>query len=87
MSHANDRVAVGLCQLCEDALALDQIALVKLGNAEVAVIACDRHLRRITLAIEIVEAVEANMMSEEISPLLNEIHEARLSAWPRNRSS
>ncbi|HEY1622137.1 MAG TPA: hypothetical protein VGG25_31255 [Streptosporangiaceae bacterium] len=79
-------MTVSDCQDCEDALELDQIALVKLGNAEIGVIACEWHLRRITLAIETVEAVE-NATHAQIPPLVKEVHEARLSAWPRDRSS
>lgn len=48
----------GECQPCEEALELDRIALVRVDNAEIGVIACLGHLRRVALALEQLEALE-----------------------------
>jgi hypothetical protein len=48
----------GDCAPCEEALELDRIAVLVIDEAEIAVIACPRHLGRVVLAIELLEERE-----------------------------
>ena len=78
------------CRACADSLQLDETAIVLVDGhdmpdgAEVAVIACDAHLRRVVLALEVLDAVEA-VEQFEIPPLVDVAFEARLTAKPDRR--
>lgn len=75
------------CQPCQDAIDLDQIALVKFeGDAEIAVIACDEHLRRLVLAIELLEAFE-KVEQITIPPLVEVSFADRVPSQPDRRTT
>lgn len=79
------------CVACQDSIALDETALVLVDGAEVAVIGCDTHLRRVVLALAVLQAQEtvtAEVMGQpgiEIPPLVDVAFEARLAAKPNRR--
>ena len=82
----------GGCQACADSIDLDETALVLVDGAEVAVIACDTHLRRVALAIELLECQEAVLTDVMrapagmwVPPLVDVAFEARLAAAPNRR--
>lgn len=61
------------CADCAEAIELDQIAIVaipgapapfSLTPAEAGVITCERHLRRVALALELLAAMEATLAAE-----------------------
>lgn len=66
---------------CGNAIALDQLALVYFGGAEIAVIACDYHLRRVVLALDVLEALE-QVEQIEIPALVDVAFRARLNVEP-----
>lgn len=74
------------CRPCENAIALDQVATLQLENAEIAVIACDEHLRRVVLALEVLEAVEA-VEQFTIPPLADAAFYDRLIVSPKRPQS
>jgi len=81
---SDDRGALA-CAGCEAAIELDQVATILFENAELAVIACDTHLRRIVLAIEVLEALE-EAGAFEIPALVNVAFHKRLLVEPERRS-
>lgn len=78
------------CIACQDAIALDETALVLVDGGqpvvtgEVAIIACDTHLRRLVLALEVLDALE-RVERFQIPPLVDPAFEARLAAIPNRR--
>jgi hypothetical protein len=75
-----------ICGPCREAIELDEVAILDVdGRAEPAVIACDQHLRRIVLAIEVLDALE-QVEQIEIPPLVEVSFASRLIVAPERRS-
>lgn len=74
------------CERCRDAIELDQVAVVRFENdAEIAVIACDEHLRRLVLAMEVHAAFEtAHRLT--IPPLIDLVFAERVPVQPERRA-
>lgn len=73
------------CKGCTDAVELDQTAIILFEGAEPAIIACDKHLRRLVLAIELLEAFEtAGRMT--VPPLVEVAFASRILIDPARRS-
>lgn len=72
------------CRACQDSISLDETALVLVDGAEVAVIGCDTHLRRVVLALEVLQALET-IEHFQIPPLVDVAFEARLAVAPNRR--
>lgn len=65
MPEARVRVTAD-CPGCKDALALDQVTIVRLGDGEVALLACPEHLNRMLLAIETLEGLERSLTEDGV---------------------
>lgn len=82
--------AVNACEACQDAIDLDQVALMKLderitGDVGIAVIACDEHLRHVALALEVLDRLETIRQIAILPP--DEVAFAdRILARPERRS-
>jgi hypothetical protein len=74
-----------LCAGCEEAIELDQVAIISLDDAQPAIIACDKHLRRLVLALEVLDALE-QAERFTIPPLVDVAYTARLKVNPERRS-
>ena len=72
------------CRACSDSIDLDEVALVLVDGAEVAVIGCDTHLRRVVLALEVLDALET-IEQFTIPQLVDVVFEARLRGIPNRR--
>lgn len=73
------------CRACKDSIDLDETALVLVDEAaEVLVAGCDAHLRRVVLALEVLDALE-KAERFEVPPLIDVVFKARLTAEPERR--
>lgn len=78
---AGKRGSAPACVPCDDAIVLDQLAIIKLEDAELGVIACETHLRRLVLALDVLDAVEA-VEAFTIPPLADVAFRDRLVVEP-----
>lgn len=74
-----------LCGACAEAVELDQVAIVRLDDAEIAVIACPEHMPRVVLAIETLSALERSI-GDRVPPLAGVVLAQRVVVSPERRS-